>query len=764
MKIIKGSTSPKAEEKTFYEITGLIPSFDNPLFRPKEEIKYTWTLFKKQKGVWKQVANNLKHGRKVPYTFGEKVVGIPYKIEVHEEGENLLNKVESKLTNSLIITPRTSKEPIIGRVILLNKNNSNVNKATFNEHLTAQARTSNLLGKEIIFYLWEEGALEPDKYKKPKIGRVNENGIAEVQFNLSEYASQETWMSFFSSNSNATKKFFVTAEYNTTTATNKGAVTVSDQPKEQPIPKNPDNGALGIITKTTNVIAEGIGGIGDFLKDSTKTATSIGQTQTQQPTEGKCPRCTKLTDEELKAVFPSVTNSALITEIVNSFNKYCEKFNVNTCNLKAHFFAQAKQESGDSLNPAIDGENMNYNIGALKTTGFLNVSSEYKFGHKNGLEMANDLGRKVGEIPLNIDKQINVANFVYGLNPKARTLGNKAPTDNLSLSENDNEGWRFRGRGMLQITGRNNYTDIEAHVNKVLASQILNIKEGRKSTGKFTATEALLSGLGDWDLHKMYNPAKVGVTKQACLNVIKIINSKTKSKTKRVAHLLGGDWYVDDKTTGSSHTIKEKDSMISIFRVKDCKLLNPVDDAVQSDNSGILEEMKKIVDQHIPYSQSGVRNELNDEGLKNLDCSETVGIYLHKLGVMPAYKAIDTSTMTTERNFRSTIGTDNIDLVPGSDKRDFKPQRGDVFVWRKGTAGPGHTGIIYHYDEATDVVTILEAIGSVGAVSENDQVKNGGYSGTGNSRTGKYSRLKGALYGHKGWAGYFRPKNYTKKL
>jgi len=35
---------------------------------------------------------------------------------------------------------------------------------------------------------------------------------------------------------------------------------------------------------------------------------------------------------------------------------------------------------------------------------------------------------------------------------------------------------------------------------------------------------------------------------------------------------------------------------------------------------------------------------------------------------------------------------------------------------------------------------------------------------TGFSRTAKYSRLKGALYGHKGWAGYFRPKNYTKKL
>ncbi|MBQ0151317.1 MAG: hypothetical protein KBS61_00275, partial [Chryseobacterium sp.] len=133
MKIIKGSTSPKAEEKTFYEITNLVPNFDNPLFSSKEKTKYTWKLFKKQKGIWKQITNNVKHGEKVPYTFGEKVVGISFKIEVYEESKNLLDKVEYKLANKLIITPRTSKEPVIGRVILLNKNNSNVNKATFNE-------------------------------------------------------------------------------------------------------------------------------------------------------------------------------------------------------------------------------------------------------------------------------------------------------------------------------------------------------------------------------------------------------------------------------------------------------------------------------------------------------------------------------------------------------------------------------------------------------------------------------------------------------
>lgn len=544
-------------------------------------------------------------------------------------------------------------------------------------------------------------------------------------------------------------------------------------------PKNPDDGEYYFTGNHQEIFAEVV-----FLyistkssiinvdlntepkkPESTKSPAVKKKTETEETkNDSACPRCTKLTESELKSVFPNLTDSGLIAEIVNSFNQYCKNFKVNTCALKAHFFAQAKQESGSSLKPAVNGESMDYGIPGLKVTGFLNVSTSYKFGNKNGVEMANELGRKKGESSLNIDRQIKIANFVYGLNPKAKTLGNRAPADNKSLSETDNEGWRYRGRGMLQITGRANYTDIEAHVNKVLGKQIINIKDGRRYDNKFTPTEALLSGLGDWDLKKMYIPAKVGVTESACLNVIKIINSKTKSKTKRVANLIGGTWYQDDDRSTTAREVKEKDSMKTIFRVKECKLLNPVDDEVKSNDSSVLEEMKKLVDKHIPYSQEGVRNKLDEEGLKNLDCSETVGIYLHKLGVMPTYKAIDTSTMTTQKNFRNTIGTENIDLVSGSEKSDFKPQRGDIFVWRKGSAGPGHTGIVYHYDAAKDIVTILEAIGSVGAVSESDQVKNGGYSGKGCSRTAKYSRLKGALYGHKGWAGYFRPKNYTKKL
>ena len=176
---------------------------------------------------------------------------------------------------------------------------------------------------------------------------------------------------------------------------------------------------------------------------------------------------------------------------------------------------------------------------------------------------------------------------------------------------------------------------------------------------------------------------------------------------------------------------------------------------------GILEEMKALVDRHIPYSQTGERASLQPEGLKNLDCSETVGIYLHKLGVMPKLVAIDTSLMTNETHFRNAIGTANIDFLPGSDKPNFKPQRGDIFVWRKGV---GHTGIVYDYNPASDLVTILEAIGNVGSADEATNRNNRGEARKGCSRTAIYKRAGKALAAHGGWVGYYRPKNVTRDL
>ncbi|QYS91624.1 hypothetical protein JJC04_02255 [Flavobacterium covae] len=64
----------------------------------------------------------------------------------------------------------------------------------------------------------------------------------------------------------------------------------------------------------------------------------------------------------------------------------------------------------------------------------------------------------------------------------------------------------------------------------------------------------------------------------------------------------------------------------------------------------------------------------------------------------------------------------------------------------------------------SDLVTILEAIGSVGSADEKTNIKNGGDSKTNCSRVAIYKRKGKALNLHTGWKGYFKPKNYTKKL
>ncbi|MGQ7946608.1 hypothetical protein [Flavobacterium sp. WC2509] len=188
-----------------------------------------------------------------------------------------------------------------------------------------------------------------------------------------------------------------------------------------------------------------------------------------------------------------------------------------------------------------------------------------------------------------------------------------------------------------------------------------------------------------------------------------------------------------------------------------------VKDKEESNDIGVLDEMKSLVDKHIPYSQLGVRNSLSEKGLKGLDCSETVSIYLTKLGITTNVKELNTGVMTTQKDFRKAIDSENIDFVSGSASKDFKPKRGDVFVWRR-LDGVGHTGIVYDFDEKTDLVTILEAIGYIGSADETTNNNNGGYSGKGSSRTAVYKRTGKALLNHAGWKGYFRPKNYTKKL
>lgn len=102
-----------------------------------------------------------------------------------------------------------------------------------------------------------------------------------------------------------------------------------------------------------------------------------------------------------------------------------KEFGIITATDQAMFIAHTGHESGSFLQMI---ESLNYTPQALLST----------FGKRVTSQQANELGR-TSTRPAN---QQAIANLVY-----SGRMGNKSTGD----------GWKYRGRGLIQITGLNNY-------------------------------------------------------------------------------------------------------------------------------------------------------------------------------------------------------------------------------------------------------------------------------------------------------------------
>lgn len=107
---------------------------------------------------------------------------------------------------------------------------------------------------------------------------------------------------------------------------------------------------------------------------------------------------------------------------INALNKVLPLYQINTPIRIAHFLAQIIHESGHLHFKA---ENLNYSATALR--------SVFRKYFQND-EIANEYARKPAMI----------ANRVY-----ANRMGNG--------SESSGDGWKYRGRGLIQLTGCDNY-------------------------------------------------------------------------------------------------------------------------------------------------------------------------------------------------------------------------------------------------------------------------------------------------------------------
>ena len=143
-----------------------------------------------------------------------------------------------------------------------------------------------------------------------------------------------------------------------------------------------------------------------------------------------------LTLEQLKQMLP---RNPYVADWHEALSKLLPDYDINTPRRIAAFVAQCAHESGGFM---VLKENLNYKPATLRKIFPKYFPTD---------AIANDYASR-------LNKQMHIANKAY-----ASRMGNG--------DESSGDGWRFCGRGLIQLTGRNNYQafadSLEMNINDV---------------------------------------------------------------------------------------------------------------------------------------------------------------------------------------------------------------------------------------------------------------------------------------------------------
>lgn len=389
--MISGDASPTVGEKNTYNI---LHWYEETPLEDRNPAKVTWELFKKRRDG-KFTTTNIKKTGISSFTFGEVASQHTYRLEAY------LHKPEG---GGLIITPKSSKIPKIGKVELHYVDNKKGDTFSFYDTLRAKAHTTHLAGKEVIFTLWEDDAKDSGHDPKnliveAKTVRVSSDGLAIAEFQLTKALMKKA----MKGEADAKElEFYITVEYykgnihdsenvnvknplywtpgvvppplGTKKPERKATVKAKNSPAEQkPISKREEKNIL--IPQSKDYLQHDWAEVmGKALKNKERTVfkdygnSTVGVKKIENKSEKDLCFChKKFSENDVRKLVKMFKGSETIwegqalkggkratcniddksfTALTNALNSAFENYKIKTCAQKMHFLAQAITETG----------------------------------------------------------------------------------------------------------------------------------------------------------------------------------------------------------------------------------------------------------------------------------------------------------------------------------------------------------------------------------------------------------------------------------
>ncbi|EPC4028648.1 glycoside hydrolase family 19 protein, partial [Aeromonas salmonicida] len=210
-----------------------------------------------------------------------------------------------------------------------------------------------------------------------------------------------------------------------------------------------------------------------------------------------------------EGLYGKTEKQELLAGIAEQINENAIEYKLDTTLRLSHFFAQVRQEAGAKCRVEEDFTYSSSGLIDLFSYFSINRSEAELYGYKNGVKYVSR------------ENQEAIANRAY-----ANRNGNG--------SVFSGEGWKYRGRGLKQLTGKSNYEvfrqkNLEIHGENV---DFINNPDLLSSDVKY----ALRSAVSFWLSNRLYLKADQGDSDANVDSITAIVNLNTGSYQERKNH------------------------------------------------------------------------------------------------------------------------------------------------------------------------------------------------------------------------------------